>query len=109
MTRTALERRAYAIARARERRSRELAPLRAEIDRLVQEVGWHQARPIVEAVMAPCQLSGPRGAWRARIGKRTGAALVAALGALPVQGRLALGPIQSSCSVESRRDDDYGR
>ena len=90
--RTLLERRSYAIARSRERRATDLAPLRAEIDRLVAEAGWGRARPIVEAVLGPhVRVSGPRGAWRHRVGKRAGARIVAGLAALPVQGRLALG------------------
>ena len=72
-TLTAHERRRYAIARSRQRRATELAPLVAEVDRLVSEVGWRQARPAVAAVMAPIRISGPRGAWRRRVGKRTGA------------------------------------
>lgn len=89
---TALERRAHAIARSRERRAAELAPLRAEVARRVEEVGWRQARPVVEAVMAPLRVTGPRGAWRHRVGKRTGARLLAGLRALPVQERLTLPP-----------------
>ena len=88
---TTEQRRAHAIARSRERRAAELAPLRAEVDRLVEEVGWRQARPVVEAVMAPLRVTGPRGAWRHRMGKRSGARLRADLAVLPVQGRLDLG------------------
>ena len=102
-TLTAHERRRYAIAEARERRERELAPLRAEVDRLVSEVGWRQARPIVEAVMVPLGLrvTGPRGAWRSRVGKRSGARLLAGLRALPVQGHLNLGSaVNPGCSVD---------
>ena len=85
---TALERRAHAIAEARERRDRELAPLRAEVDRVVSEVGWTRARPVVEAAMAPLRVTGPRGAWRHRVGKRAGGRILAGLRALPVQERL---------------------
>lgn len=92
-TLTAHERQQYAIARGRERRAVELAPLVAEVDRLVVEVGWHQARPLVEDVMAPVRVTGPRGRWRQRIGKRTGTRLVAALAALPAQQRLPLVPV----------------
>ena len=89
-TLTAHERRQRAIAGSRERREHELAPLRAEIDRLVSAVGWERARPVVEEIMASVRVSGPRGVWRSRVGKRTGARLLAELGALPVQGRLPL-------------------
>ena len=88
--RTLLERRSYAIARSRERRADELAPLVAEGDRAVAEVGWHRARPVVEAAMAPVRVTGPRGAWRHRVGKRTGGRIVAGLAQLPAQGRLPL-------------------
>ena len=86
---TALERRSYAIARSAEHRDHELAPLRAEVARAIAEVGWSRARPVVEAVLGPMvRVTGPRGAWRHRVGKRAGARIVAGLGALPVQGRL---------------------
>lgn len=97
---TALERRAHAIAKSRERRDRELAPLRAEVDRLVEEVGWRQARPVVEAVMAPLRVTGPRGAWRHRMGERAGIRLLAGLRALPAQGRLTLRPRRRVSDVE---------
>jgi hypothetical protein len=95
---SAVLRRQRAIARSRERRAADLAPLRAEVDRLVSEVGWERARPIVEAVMAPVRVSGPRGVWRSRVGKRTGRRILAELAALPVQERFAL-----SLSQPSRR------
>ena len=88
--RTLLARRSYAIARSRERRADELAPLVAEVDRPVAEVGWRRARPVVEAAMAPVRVTGPRGAWRHRVGKRCGGRIVAGLAALPAQGRLPL-------------------
>lgn len=88
---TPYERRARAIARSRQRRADELAPLLAEVDRAVAEVGWLRARPVVVGVMAPVPVTGPRGAWRRRLGKRTGARLLAELTALPVQVRLPLG------------------
>lgn len=100
-TLTAHERRQRAIARSRERREHELAPLRSEVDRAVAEVGWRQARPIVEAVMAPVRVTGPRGVWRSRVGKRTGARILAGLRALPVQGHLNLGSaVNPGCSVD---------
>lgn len=100
---TALERRAHAIAEARECRAAELAPLRAQVDALVSEVGWTRARPVVEAVMAPLRVTGLRGAWRHRVGKRNGARLLAALRALPVQGRLTLPPRRSVFDAEGGR------
>lgn len=90
-TLSAHERQQYAIARSRERRAAEMSSLVAEIDRLVAAVGWRQARPLVEDVMAPVRVTGSRGRWRQRIGKRTGRRLLEALCALPAQGRLALG------------------
>ena len=87
-TLTTHERQRYAIGKARERRVGELAPIRAEVDRLIAEVVWRQARPVVEAVMAPVRVTGPRGAWRSRVGKRAGAKIIAALAGLPAQGRL---------------------
>ena len=85
------ERRSYAIARSRERRTAELAPLLAEIDRLVSEVGWSRARPIVREVLGPHVLvSRPAGKWRAKVGKRAGARIVAELATRPVQGRFGL-------------------
>ena len=86
--RTLLERRSYAIARSRERRADELAPLVAEVDRAVAEVGWRRARPVVEAAMTPVRVTGSRGRWRHRVGKRSGGRILAALSALPAQGRL---------------------
>lgn len=89
---TASDRQRYAIARSRERRTAELAPVLVEVDRLVADIGWCRARPVVEAVMAPVSVSGPRGVWRRRIGKRTGRRLVEALAMLPAQRRLPLAP-----------------
>ncbi|MHB1554587.1 MAG: hypothetical protein ACYCSX_10780 [Acidimicrobiales bacterium] len=91
---TALERRARVIAHARETRAAELAPLRSEVDRLVSAVGWQRARPIVEEIMAPLRVTGPRGVWRSRVGKRTGRRILAELAALPVQERFALSLLQ---------------
>lgn len=62
----------------------------AEVDRLVSEVGWRAARPVVVSVLAPVRVTGPRGVWRHRLGKRAGARLLAALSELPAQGRLPL-------------------
>ncbi len=95
-TLTAHERQRYAIGKARERRAAELAPLVAEVERLVSEVGWRRARPVVEAAMAPVRVTGPRGH---RVGKRTGARLVAALAALPVQQRFPFVASQPSGNV----------
>jgi hypothetical protein len=87
-TRSLAQRRA--IAYARERRESELAPLRVQVARAVAEVGWTRARPVVAEVMAPVPVHGPHGRWGRRIGKRNGRRLLAALSALPVQGRLGL-------------------
>ena len=101
-TLTAHERRSYAIARSRERRAAELAPLLAEIDRLVSEVGWSRARPVVREVLGSHVLvSRPAGKWRAKVGKRAGARIVAALSALPIQERLVLDVSQPSRRVAS--------
>lgn len=101
---TAHERRRYAIGKARERRAAELAPLVAEVDRLVGEVGWHQARPVVETVLGPTvRVTGPRGRWRAKVGKRNGAAILAELAALPVQETLPL-MSQRRRSLDPRED-----
>lgn len=87
---TAKQRQRYAIARSRERRAAEMAPLLAKVDRLIGEAGWRQAAAVVEVVMAPVRVTGPRGVWRRRVGKRTGTRLLAALSALPAQQRLPL-------------------
>lgn len=85
------ERRRRVIAHARDRRTAELAPLRAEVARAVAEVGWTRARPVVEAALGPgIHVSGPRGAWRGRVGKRAGARILAGLAALPAQLALPL-------------------
>ena len=61
-TLTAHEYQRYAIGKARERRAAELAPLLAEVDRLVAEVGWEQARPVVCDALGPhVLLSRPAG------------------------------------------------
>jgi len=101
-TLTAAERRTYAIARTKERRASELAPLLAEVDRAVAEIGWPRARLVVVEVMAPVRVSGPRGAWRRRMGKRTGGRILAALSALPAQQRLAIEPPARTLTVMSR-------
>ena len=89
-TLTAAQRQRYAIVKGAERREHELAPLRAEIDRLVAEVGWRRARPVVEAAMAPIRVTGPRGVWRSRVGRRSGGRILAGLARIPTQGRLPL-------------------
>ena len=86
-TLSAHERRRYAIKKAGERRAEELAPLVAEVDALVAEVGWSRARPAVEEAMAPVRVTGPRGAWRRRVGKRNGARLLAGLSGIPTPRR----------------------
>ena len=103
-TYTAAERRAYAITRARAERRAIRAALVVEIDRAVAAVGWHQARPIVAAVLPGAPLSSPRGRWRGLLGKRRAARLLAALATLPAQGRLALGrPSQPDHGVRNRK------
>ena len=90
---TAHECQSYAIGKARERRAVELAPIRTEVDRLVAEVGWRRARPVLRGILGPHVLvSRPAGKWRARVGKRAGARIAAALSALPVQKRFPLSP-----------------
>jgi hypothetical protein len=90
--RTLAERRAVAIARARERRDRELVPLRAEVAEAIAAVGWRRARPVVASVLGPrWHVGGPRGTWWEHVGKRSGARILARLRALPVQGRLPFG------------------
>jgi hypothetical protein len=102
-TLTAYERRRYAIARSRERRAAELAPRLAEVDRLVSEVGWSRARPVVREVLGPHVLvSRPAGRWRAKVGKRAGARIVAAVSALPAQQTLPLS--QPSRNVNPKGD-----
>ena len=90
-TLTAAQRQRYAIVKATERRAAELAPLLAEVDRLVAEIGWSRARPVVREVLGPLvKVTGPRGAWRHRVGKRVCARIVAALSDLPAQERFTL-------------------
>jgi hypothetical protein len=56
---TAERRQAYAIARSRERTRAELAPARAKIDRLIKQLGWRRARPLVVAALGwPVQRKG---------------------------------------------------
>ena len=102
---TAHERRRRAIARSQERRAVELAPLVAEVDRLVSEVGWQRAAPIIRDVLGPHVLvSRPLGRWRAKVGKRAGARLVAVLAALPAQERFALDVSQPTRNVNPKGD-----
>jgi len=79
-----------AIARSRERRRAELAPLRQQVARAVAEVGWARAKPVVVAAMGPVKVAGPRGVWAERMGKRAGARILAELRSFPVQGSLPL-------------------
>ncbi len=91
MTPTAAERRRAAIAHARARRDHDLAPLRAEVRAAIEAVGWPRAKPLVAQALAPrWHVGGPRGPWWGPVGKRAGARILADLGALPAQGRLAL-------------------
>jgi hypothetical protein len=92
-------RRAAAIARSKRQRAAELAPLVAEVEALVAAVGWHQAAPVVVEIMSPVRVTGPRGAWRHRVGKRTGRRLVAALSPLPAQDHLPLVHASSRASI----------
>lgn len=75
-------------------------PLLAEVERLVVEVGWHQARPVVEAVRGPLvKVTTARSAWRRRVGKRSGGRLLADLAALSAQQRLPLAPVSRPVST----------
>jgi hypothetical protein len=99
---TAAGKRNYAIAKTKERRDAELAPLRAEVAAAIAEVGWTRARPVVETVLGPgVRVSGPssRAAWWHKVGKRSGARILAELAALPVQQRFALSLLQPGRSV----------
>lgn len=96
---SAHDRRHHAIAKARERRAAELAPVLAEIDRAVRSVGWAAARPVVVNAMSPVRVTAPRGVWRQRIGKRAGRRILAGLAGLPVQQRFPLAASQSGYSV----------
>jgi hypothetical protein len=75
---SAEERRSYAISKTRDRRRVELTPLREEIDNAITRVGWRRARPIVEQVMG-LPVPRQRGAWRSKVGKRSGQKLLKAL------------------------------
>lgn len=86
-------RRSRAIARAREARRVELAPIRGDVADAISAVGWRRARPVIAAALDPVPVTGPHGAWWSRIGKRSARVILAGLSALPaepVQGRLAL-------------------
>jgi hypothetical protein len=78
MTSSAEQRRARAIARARERRRAELEPLRVAVDDAISGLGWRRVRPVVEAVMG-FPIRSQRGAWWSRVGKRNGGRLLVAL------------------------------
>ena len=67
-----------AIVAARARRAAELAPLRAEVARAIDRVGWRRARPVVAQVLG-VRPNGLRGGWWAKVGKRSGARLLVAL------------------------------
>ncbi|MDA8380333.1 MAG: hypothetical protein M0020_05825 [Actinomycetota bacterium] len=106
---TATERRAYAIARARAESRAIRAALVAEVDHAVAAVGWHQARPIVAAMLPKAPLSGPRGRWRGLLDKRSTARLLGALAALPAQGRFALGRSSQPSTTVSPRPREVTR
>jgi len=72
VSRTHAERRAFAIAQARERMRVELAPLRAEVAAAIAGVRWRRAKPVVVAVLAPVPVRGRNGAWWERVGVRAG-------------------------------------
>ena len=78
-----------AIAASAARRRSELYPLRLAIANEVGRVGWRAAAPVVaRALYTDVQgLHGPHGGWWAKVGKRTGAPLLAALQALPTKGQ----------------------
>jgi hypothetical protein len=80
-------RQARAIAYARERREREIAPLRTDIAGLIEHVGWRRARPIVIDVIGHAT-GGPNGTWWHKVGKRNGARLLTRPGNVPIQGVL---------------------
>jgi hypothetical protein len=97
VTRTLAERQRLAIARARARRDRDLAPLRAEVAATIAAVGWTRAKPVIAQVIGPrWHVGGPRGPWWEHVGQRSGARILAGLRALPVQGRLDLRPYRPS-------------
>lgn len=96
MSRSLAERQAYAIARAREERRVELAPLRQEVANAIAVLGWRRAGPVVRAVMAPVPVSGLHGGWWSVVGKRNGARLLEALAGVsepPRQRRFAFEPL----------------
>ncbi len=50
-------------------RREELAPLRLKVAEAIEQVGWRQARPVVEEVLG-VHASGPHGGWWSKVGKR---------------------------------------
>jgi hypothetical protein len=87
---TAAQRRA--IARSREARRIKLAPLHAEIEAAIADVGWRRARPVIQSVLEPLHVAGRRGRWWERVGVRAGSRILAELREMPCQGRLPFGP-----------------
>jgi hypothetical protein len=71
-----------AIALAQERRRQELAPLRLEIARLIDEVGFRKAKPVLTKYTGRPIIGGVHGGWWRYIGKRNGPVIKAELEAL---------------------------
>jgi hypothetical protein len=61
-----------AIALAQERRRQELAQLRLEIARLINEVGFREAKPVLRKYTGRPIIGGIHGGWWHYIGKRNG-------------------------------------
>jgi hypothetical protein len=80
-------RRTRAIRAARRRRTRELAPLHAQIAAAIEQIGWRTARPLVIAIVGHAH-GGRHGGWWHKVGKRNGTKLLAALHAVPLQPTL---------------------
>ncbi len=84
MTRSAEDRRLYAITRSMERQREELAPVRAEMAALIDEMGWRRAMHLTQAALGrPVKRQG---LWA--LGKRDTAKVLEAL--RNPKGQLAL-------------------
>jgi len=91
------DRRRAAIRRSQTAARARYKALVAEVDAAIGQVGWHEARPHVVAVLGEhVPVSGPRGRWRGLLRVRTARRLLVRLGGLPAQPHLPFGDTPTS-------------